>query len=152
DYVIAYADDGFTVQRAPLTVTADGESRMYGAHNPPLTATLSGFVLGEDASATYGAPNCTTTATSTSMVADYPITCTAGTLQADNYAFTTFVDGTLRVLLAETATSATPAVLQVSPLGVYAFTLHATVTRTDTHTAVSGVPVAFSAGGGPVCG
>ena len=33
--------------KAPLTVTADDQSRLFGAANPPLTATLTGFVLGQ---------------------------------------------------------------------------------------------------------
>ena len=37
----------YTVTKAPLTVTADPKSRLFGQANPPLTATLSGFVLGQ---------------------------------------------------------------------------------------------------------
>ena len=37
----------YTVTKAPLTVTADSKSRLFGQANPPLTATLSGFVLGQ---------------------------------------------------------------------------------------------------------
>jgi predicted extracellular nuclease len=89
-----------TVAKAPLTVTADDTSRLFGAANPPLTATLSGFVAGESlaTSGVTGAAACTTTATSFSPGGGYPITCTAGTLAAANYAFAAFVPGTLTVV------------------------------------------------------
>ena len=45
--VYDYANSNYTVTKAPLTVTADNKSRLFGQANPPLTATLSGFVLGQ---------------------------------------------------------------------------------------------------------
>jgi hypothetical protein len=88
-----------TVTKAPLTVTADDKSRLFGAANPPLTATLSGFVLGQTlaTSGVTGTASCTTTARVYSAGGDYPITCTVGTLTAVNYSFATFVPGTLTV-------------------------------------------------------
>ena len=47
--VYDYANSNYTVTKAPLTVTADNKSRLFGQPNPPLTATLSGFVLGQNA-------------------------------------------------------------------------------------------------------
>jgi MBG domain (YGX type)/Putative Ig domain len=87
------------VTKAPLTVTSDHKSRLFGAGNPPLTATLSGFVLGQTlaTSDVTGSAACTTPATSFSPPADYPITCTVGTLASTNYGFGPFVAGTLRV-------------------------------------------------------
>jgi hypothetical protein len=89
----------FTVTKAPLTVTADNKSRTLGSPNPPLTATLSGFVGGETlaTSGVTGSASCTTPATPFSAVGTYPITCAAGTLNAVNYSFSTFVAGTLTV-------------------------------------------------------
>src|SRR5262249_19067818 len=46
--VYDYANSNYTVTKAPLTVTADSKARQFGQANPPLTATLSGFVLGQD--------------------------------------------------------------------------------------------------------
>ncbi len=88
-----------SVAPAPLTVTADDTSRPYGASNPSLTGTITGFVLGESAvsAGVTGSPLCTTTATPASPVGTYPITCTAGTLAAANYTFASFVGGTLTV-------------------------------------------------------
>jgi hypothetical protein len=106
----ALADDGFnvvydlansnyTVTKAPLTVTADNKSRLFGQANPPLTATLSGFVLGQTlaTSGVTGAADCTTTAMPFSTGGSYPITCTQGTLSSANYSFGPFVPGTLTV-------------------------------------------------------
>ena len=36
-----------TISKAALTVTADDQSRAYGAANPALTATITGFKNGE---------------------------------------------------------------------------------------------------------
>jgi hypothetical protein len=87
------------VTTAPLTVTAGHESRLFGASNPPLTATLSGFVLGQTAatSGVTGSAACSTTAVAFSPPGDYPITCTAGSLSSTNYSFGPFVANTLSV-------------------------------------------------------
>jgi hypothetical protein len=97
--VYDYANSSYTVTKAPLTVTADPQSRLFGQSNPPLTATLSGFVLGQNlaTSGVTGQASCTTTATQFSPAGTYPITCTVGSLSAANYSFGPFVDGTLTV-------------------------------------------------------
>jgi 5-hydroxyisourate hydrolase-like protein (transthyretin family) len=89
----------FTIEPAQLTVTADPVSKLLGAPNPALTATISGFVNGETlaTSGVTGTPDCTTTATTTSSVGPYPIACSVGTLAASNYAFT-FAPGTLSIV------------------------------------------------------
>jgi 5'-nucleotidase len=91
--------EAFTVAKAPLTVSADARSRLFGAANPPLTATLSGFVLGQSlaTSGVTGSAACSTTATAESSGGGYPITCTVGTLASANYSFGPFVAGTLTV-------------------------------------------------------
>ena len=84
--------------KAPLTVTADPKTKVQGSANPPLTATITGYVLGQNpaTSGVTGAPDCTTTATTGSPTANYPITCTIGTLASANYSFG-YVAGTLTV-------------------------------------------------------
>jgi hypothetical protein len=84
---------GLTVNPAPLTITADNQSKVYGSANPALTATYSGFVNG-DTAATALTGALTTTATTGSPVGSYPIT--RGTLAAANYSIT-FAAGTLTV-------------------------------------------------------
>ena len=84
------------VTKAQLTVTADNQSRLYGDPNPAFTYVITGFVNGDDISVVSGAADCTTTATQASPVGTYPITCTVGTLAAQNYVFA-FVPGTLTI-------------------------------------------------------
>lgn len=87
-----------SVTKAPLTVTADAQSRVYGATNPGLTDALTGFANAETlaTSGVTGAADCTTTATASSPSGSYPITCTLGNLAATNYQFM-FVAGTLTI-------------------------------------------------------
>jgi MBG domain (YGX type)/Bacterial TSP3 repeat len=84
------------INRAPLTVKANNKTRTLNTDNPALNSSYSGFVNGNTAAAISGTPVCTTTATKTSGVGTYPITCTKGTLAAQNYAFT-FAPGTLTI-------------------------------------------------------
>lgn len=86
-----------TVRKAALAVTADSFTRTYGAANPELSLTLTGFVAGEDASVVRGAADVHTTATVSSPMGSYPITVGKGTLGADNYRFE-LIDGSLTVL------------------------------------------------------
>jgi photosystem II stability/assembly factor-like uncharacterized protein len=94
-----YANSSYQVTKAPLTVTADHKARLFGSANPPLTATLTGFVLGQTlaTSGVTGSASCTTTAVPFSTGGDYPITCTVGSLASANYSFGPFVPGTLTV-------------------------------------------------------
>ena len=85
------------VAPAELTVTADDAGRFYGQSNLAFTATISGFVNGEDASMVSGSPEFATLATPTSPARDYAITPSLGTLSAENYVFANFVNGTLVV-------------------------------------------------------
>ncbi|MEJ0032731.1 MAG: MBG domain-containing protein [Bacteroidota bacterium] len=81
-----------TINQAPLTAKADDKSRTYGATNPVLTITYTGFVNGENAT-NITVPTGSTTAIATSNVGPYPITLSGTT---GNYAFN-FVGGTLTV-------------------------------------------------------
>ena len=83
----------FTVNPATLTVTANNQSRLYGATNPVLTARFSGFVNGDTNSALGGSLSLTCPALTNSPVAGYTITVAQGTLSAANYTFA-FVNGT----------------------------------------------------------
>src|ERR1044071_2847262 len=84
------------VTKAQLTVTADNQSRLYGDPNPTFTYTITGFVNGDTISVVSGTADCTSTATQASPVGTYPITCSVGTLSAQNYVFA-FVAGTLTI-------------------------------------------------------
>lgn len=79
-----------------LTVTADDKTRAYGATNPPLTVTYSGFASGDDPSVLSGSPIVSTVADTNSPIGAYAITVSQGTLSNAHYNFT-FTNGTLTV-------------------------------------------------------
>jgi hypothetical protein len=93
-----------TVTPAVLTATASSASVVYGggsstpalrAHAiPTITATITGYVNGQDGTVVTTQPTCTTTATSSSPVGSYPTTCSGGV--APNYTFA-YVAGALTV-------------------------------------------------------
>ena len=98
DYTISHVPGTLTVTPATLTVTADNQTRVYGAADPPLTASFSGFVNGETlaSSGVSGSPSLTSNDTAASPVGTYAILAAQGTLTAQNYTFS-FVSGTLTV-------------------------------------------------------
>ncbi|WP_216847309.1 MBG domain-containing protein [Pedobacter boryungensis] len=83
-----------TVNKAPLTITADPKTKQEGSANPALTASFSGFVNGENQTALITQPTLTTTATIASTPGDYPITASSAT--ANNYLIS-YVPGILKV-------------------------------------------------------
>jgi hypothetical protein len=100
NYNIIFNQGTLKVTKADLKITADNKSKVYGAPNPPLTATYSGLV-GSDTPTSLGL-SLTTTATQFSPTGDYPITLAAITLQNYNIIFT---QGTLTITKANTSTS-----------------------------------------------
>ncbi len=104
-----------TVNQAPLRVTADDKTKVYGQANPIFTASYSGFVLGENQSVLSGTLSLSTPATTSSNVGSYAITPSG--LTSGNYAIT-FVPGTLTVspaALTVTANSASRVYGQANP-------------------------------------
>ena len=83
-----------TVGKATLSVTADDKSKTYGAANPTLTVSYSGFAGSDSESDLATAPTATTSATTTSGAGTYAITASGGV--SDNYTFS-YTDGTLTV-------------------------------------------------------
>src|SRR5262249_54163267 len=77
-------------------------TKVYGAANPALTVSYSGFVNGDTTASLATPPTVSTTATAGSGVGTYPITASGAA--AANYTFT-YVNGTLTV---------TPAPLTIS--------------------------------------
>ena len=107
------------INKAHLTVTADNQSRLYGAANPGLTQTISGFVNSEvlATSGVSGTATGSTTASGTTAVGSATITAAAGTLAASNYDFTNLVDGTLTISPAA-APSPAPAVAATTTIAL----------------------------------
>jgi pectin methylesterase-like acyl-CoA thioesterase len=146
-----------TINKAPLTVTANSFTIAYGAALPTFTASYKGFVNGDTAAVLTGAPLLTSTATATSGVGTYPINASAaGTptpLSSPNYTFT-FVSGTL------TINKATPAVaLTGSPSAAFVnnavtFTVTASFATAPSTTSLAGPSgtVSFTDGGTALSG
>jgi VCBS repeat-containing protein len=107
NYAFAFSNGVLTVGQASLTVTANSQFRLYGATNPIFTASITGFVNGENSSVLSGSPSLTTTATTNSPVGPYTIVATNGTLGAANYIFS-FANGVLTVGHANLLVSADP--------------------------------------------
>jgi MBG domain (YGX type) len=83
-----------TVDPAALTITANNASMTYGGAVPSLTASYSGFVIGDNSSGLNTQPRLSTTAAANSPAGSYPITVSGA---ADpNYTFT-YVKGTMTV-------------------------------------------------------
>ncbi len=92
-YLFDYTPGNLTITPAPLTVTAEDKSKVYGDPNPVLTARYSGL-KGSDTETVVSGLTLTTPATDGSEVGSYTITAANGT--ASNYTLS-FVDGVLTV-------------------------------------------------------
>ena len=128
-----------TVNRAVLSVTANSASRTYGAANPALTASYTGFVNGETSSVLTGAPSLSTTATTVSPAGTYAITAAAGTLAATNYTFS-MINGILtvnRAPLTVTANNASRAYGAANPSFSASY---AGFVNSDTSSVLTGAP------------
>ena len=77
NYSISYVPGTLTVTPAALTITANNQSKVYGAALPTLTASYSGFVNGDTSASLTTLPTLTTTATASSHVSGNPYTITA---------------------------------------------------------------------------
>ena len=99
NYAINYTGNNVTLGAKAATVTAEAASRNQGAGNPTFTAIISGFVGGEvlGTSGITGTPDFTTLANGSSVAGEYAITPSLGTLAANNYSFSPFIDGVLTV-------------------------------------------------------
>ena len=82
------------INPAPLTVTADNQSKKLGDPNPTFTASYSGFVNGEDKSVLGGTLAFATNVPSPEQVGTWDITPSG--LTSSNYTIT-FVKGTLTI-------------------------------------------------------
>lgn len=69
----ATASFQFTVAKVPLTITADNQSKVYGASLPALRATYVGFVDGDTTDTLLSPAALSTPATPSSNVGSYPI-------------------------------------------------------------------------------
>jgi len=93
------------VTAAVLTVTADPQTKTYGAANPSLTVRYSGFVNGDTAAGLTTPATVSTSATTASAVGTYRITASGRGERERNYTIS-YVDGTLTVTAAELTVTA----------------------------------------------
>jgi hypothetical protein len=150
NYTITYKAGTLTVKPAVLTVAGPNVTMEYGAPVPALPPTYSGFVNGDTVASLTRVAVCTTTASSASAVkaTAYPVTCSGAV--DPNYVFT-YVAGGITVVKAPTALTATPAIIQLSPLHIYLFTLNATLTSQVTGAVLANQSVVFKAGTTTLC-
>ena len=83
------------VTPAPLTITANNQSRVYGQPNPPLTVYYQGFVNGDTPASLTAPVALSTPAVLASFAGSYPIF--VGGAASPNYAIR-FVSGTLAIM------------------------------------------------------
>ena len=109
NYTITYVAGNLTVTPAALTITADGVSRVYGALDPALGVSYSGFVNGETSSVLGGTLSVVdSNAATTTAVGNYSGVITASGQTSTNYTIT-YLAGNLAV---------TPASLTITADGV----------------------------------
>ena len=94
NYDFSYAAGNLTIGKASLTVNADNNSRTYGAANPALTVSYSGFKNGETSTVLGTQATASTAANAASDAGTYAIT--AGGAASSNYDFI-YNAGTLTV-------------------------------------------------------
>ena len=99
NYTITFFDGALSITAAPLTVTADNQTMVYGSALPTLTTTYSGFVNDDTSANLTDAATASTTATSSSHVAGSPYTITASGAVDPNYTIT-YVPGSLTITAA----------------------------------------------------
>jgi Bacterial Ig-like domain (group 3)/MBG domain (YGX type) len=78
-----------------LDIDGVTQSKVYGASDPTLDFTLSGFAPGDDSSVVSGSADCQRA--SGEPVGDYAVSCAPGGLVADNYSFETGAAGQLSI-------------------------------------------------------
>jgi hypothetical protein len=83
-----------TVGQAPLTITGDNQTKLYGAALPTLTASYSGFVNGDTVASLTTPPALATTATAASHAGSYDITASGA---SDPNYLISYLPGTLAV-------------------------------------------------------
>lgn len=94
NYNFVYGTGNLTINKAPLTVTPNNTSRLYGAENPAFTLSYSGFKNSETKTVIAEEPQVSCNATVISLVGQYPITASGG--DAQNYSFI-YSTGTLTI-------------------------------------------------------
>jgi hypothetical protein len=86
NYTISYAAGGnLTINKAPLTITANNQTMSYGGTMPTLTASYSGFVNGDSSSSLTTLPTVSSATPATANAGTYNGTITATGAADGNY-------------------------------------------------------------------
>ncbi len=97
DYAPAQSSPAtFAITAVPLAITANNQTKAYGAVPPTFTASCAGFVGSDTAASLTTPPTLSTTATAASHVAGSPYAITASGAVDSNYTIT-YVAGSLNV-------------------------------------------------------
>jgi hypothetical protein len=134
-----------SITPATLTVTADNQSKTYGAGDPAFTFTVTGFANGDTSAVVTTQPSCTVPAPH-SDAGSYTISCTGGAA-GGNYIFDDTATATLTVnpaTLTVTANSASRLFGAANPALTAAIT---GFVNGDTAAAVSGTPACTTTAG-----
>jgi hypothetical protein len=94
NYSISYVDGTFTVNPAPLKITANNASKLSGQANPKFSASYSGLAAGDTAASLATQPSFSTAASTTSPARTYSVKVSGAV--DPNYTIT-YVAGTLTV-------------------------------------------------------
>ncbi len=116
NYNVFSTNGTLIISKATLTVTANDDTKVYGAANPTFTVDYSGFQNSDSTNVISGSPSFAVSP-AVNGVGNYAIVPSAGTLSAVNYDFA-FVNGTLSVTPASltiTANDATRPYGQANP-------------------------------------
>jgi hypothetical protein len=98
NYTVSATNATLTISIAPLSVTADSQTRAYGQTNAPLTTSVTGFGNGPNGSILSGTPVLQTDADTNSPVGVYAINISQGTLALSDTNYTlVLVNGSLTV-------------------------------------------------------
>jgi filamentous hemagglutinin family protein len=148
NYTLSFAPGTLSVTPAPLTITADDASRLYGGANPAFSFSVSGLKNGDTASVVSGVTFATDAGTR-SFTGGYPIIPQGGS--AENYTIEHHQTGTLTVrpapltviggIAAVQYGVAPPADLGVTYNGLVAGDTPASMGFTTTSPVVPGTPV-----------
>jgi YD repeat-containing protein len=125
NYDVTITPSTLTINPAPLLIAANAVSKQYSDPVPQLTATFTGFVLGETPAVLGGVLSIQTTAERLSPPGTYPITI--GGLTSTNYAIT-YAGATLTVLAEDARVQVvSPLLVSAAPSGPSTITLAATI-------------------------
>ncbi|MHC1763163.1 MAG: MBG domain-containing protein [Verrucomicrobiia bacterium] len=78
NYTLQFVRGKLTIGRAPLTITGDPKTKVYGAPVPELTATYRGFVNGDTMAVVTAPPSLSTAVTANSAPGAYQIRVSGG--------------------------------------------------------------------------